>query len=128
MSYKKGESGNLNGRPSGRTAAAKFRKAIEERMPDILDAMITQALDGDVAAQKVLVDKIIPGLKNQSATVQITAGNTLAESGSNVVNAGMDGSIAPDTSALLLNALSSQARILEVTELEQRINVLEGNT
>ena len=124
--FKPGESGNSAGRPVGRTPGAKLKKIIAESMPDVLDAMIAQARSGDVAAGKVLMDKVIPSIKPHALPVQIAPGDSLAQSGHNIINSAMNGSVSPDVSALLLSAIANQALIVEITELEQRIIALEG--
>lgn len=128
MPFKKGESGNLSGRPAGQTPAASLKMIIAENMPDILNAMIAQAKQGDVAAGKALLDKVCPSLKPQALSVNIEQGENLAMSGQNILIAALSGNIAPDISAVLLNGLANQAKLEEFTELERRIALLEGQS
>ena len=76
MAFKKGESGNPKGREAGKTPATALKKIIADNMPDILNAMIEQALAGDMVAAKALTDKVIPSIKPkhcQSKLPQVTA-------------------------------------------------------
>ncbi|MGH8549772.1 MAG: DUF5681 domain-containing protein [Methylococcales bacterium] len=57
MKFKKGTSGNLHGRPKGKTPGAKIRAAIEKHADDILQAVIAAAIAGDMVAAKILVDR-----------------------------------------------------------------------
>jgi Family of unknown function (DUF5681) len=57
--FKPGQSGNPNGRPKNKTTATLIRKSIAYDLPDIIKALITKAKDGDVAAAKVLFDRVI---------------------------------------------------------------------
>ena len=126
MAYKPGESGNSAGRPPGQTPGAMLRKAILDDMPDIIATLVEQAKAGDTAASKILIDKVIPTVKSQALPVTVQSGDTLAKTGSNVIASTMNGDVSPDVSALLLSALSNQARIVEITDLENRISALEG--
>ena len=59
-----GQSGNPNGRPKGTGTVAKLREAIQEEMPEIIDAVVSAAKAGDISAAKILIDKVIPTLKS----------------------------------------------------------------
>lgn len=126
MAFKKGTSGNTKGRPAGKTPGAKLRKAIEFRADDILQAVITSAISGDMSACKMLLDRITPALKPIAQPIFLTDAGTLAEKGEEVIKATMTGLIPPDIGAMLINALSNQSKIIELQELTQRIEALES--
>jgi len=57
MAFKKGKSGNPNGRPKDSGAAAQVRRAINDKSLDLLDALMTQALeDKDAATAMALLN------------------------------------------------------------------------
>lgn len=62
--FEKGQSGNPNDRPRGTGVVAKLREAIQDEMPEIIDALVLAAKAGDVSAAKVLIDKVIPTLRS----------------------------------------------------------------
>jgi len=123
--FKKGQSGNPNGRPPGKTPGAQIRKAIVERKDDILAAVIDAAVNGDMQACKMLLDRITPTLKPQATPVNIPTGATLPETGGNVVDATLNGSIAPDVGAMLIRALAEQGKLIELQELTERLQRIE---
>jgi|SaaInlStandDraft_7_1057024.scaffolds.fasta_scaffold95824_2 hypothetical protein len=128
MAFKKGESGNPKGREAGKTPATALKKIIADNMPDILNAMIEQALAGDMVAAKALTDKVIPSIKPQALPIQIATGDSLVASGDNLITAALTGLIAPDIAAQLITALSNQAKLVEQEELIARIEKLEGGS
>lgn len=125
MPFVKGNSGNLAGRPPGRTHGAKIRQAIEENTTAILKTVIDAAIAGDMQAAKILLDRIIPVLKAQALPVTVPIGETLPDTGGNIIVATLTGSIPPDVGAALITALSNQGRLIELQELAERLLRIE---
>lgn len=123
--FQPGQSGNPAGRPKDKTPATKLRKSIAEDMPDIIKALITQAKAGDVAAAKVLLDRVCPSLKPQALPISLPANGTLTEQGGEIIKATMAGQIPPDIGSQLITALAAQSKIIETDELTKRIEALE---
>ncbi len=124
--FKAGISGNPAGRPKDKTAATLLRKSIIDDMPEIILTLIKQAKDGDTAAAKILLDRCCPALKPQAMTINIPVNGTLTEQGNEIIRATLSGLIPPDIGAQLITALAAQSKIIEVDELTQRIEALEG--
>lgn len=122
----KGISGNPKGRTPGQTPGAKLRKAIEARSDDILNAVIEAATNGDMTACKMLLDRFCPSLKPITQLISLPVNESLSGQGTEILNAIVTGKIAPDIGTQLLTALSSQAKIIEFTDLESRIAALES--
>lgn len=123
--FKPGQSGNPNGRPKDKTPVTLLRKSIADDMPEIVNALIEQAKSGDVQAAKVLLDRVCPPLRPQAMPVNIQIGATLPETGGNVVDATLNGSIAPDIGSMLIRALAEQGKLIELQELTERLQRLE---
>ena len=123
--FKPGKSGNPNGRPKDKTPATLLRKSIAEHMPDIVLKLVEQAKEGDVQAAKVLLDRICPPLRPQAIPVNIDIGETLTDTGDNIVNATMSGAIAPDVGAMLIRALAEQSKLIELQGIMERLKQLE---
>ncbi|MGZ8914371.1 MAG: DUF5681 domain-containing protein [Methylobacter sp.] len=123
--FQPGQSGNPKGRPKDKTPATMLRKSIAEAMPDILAQLVVQAKAGDVAAAKVLIDRVCPPLKPQALPVILPANGSLTEQGNEIIRATMAGQIPPDIGSQLITALAAQSKIIEIDELMKRVEALE---
>ena len=126
--FKPGVSGNPKGRP--RKATTELEKALRKHGAELADKLVALALDGDTTALKICIDRIHAPLKPQSAPVELELpeGAGLAEQGREIVAAVGRGEVSPDMGTQLLNGLGSLARIVELDELEKRIQALEDAT
>lgn len=124
--FKKGESGNPRGRPKGTTEAGKLRKQISKHAPEIIENLVKLANAGDVQASKILLDKVVPGLKSESlpAKLPIDAEN-LSGQGEQVLGLLAGGHIPLDDAAGLLAAMGNLAKLKEFDDLVERIERLE---
>ena len=124
--WAKGQSGNPKGRPPGAGEVAKLRAAIADRVPELLAAMMARALDGDVGAARLLLERAIAPLKaaEQSQALSLPDG-TLTDQGRAVLASVAAGELAPGHGAALLGAIGTLARVAEIDELARRIEVLE---
>jgi len=125
--FKPGESGNRKGRPKGTGEAAKLRRAIADDAPDIIAAMAEAAKNGDTAAAKLLLDRIAPALKTEAQPVEFSGmkHGELPERANAVLDAAAEGRLAPDTASQLVAAVGKLARVVEIDELEKRLQALE---
>ena len=124
--WKAGESGNPKGRPPGAGEVAKLRAAIGERIPELLAAMMTRALEGDVGAARLLLERAIAPLKaaEQPQALSLPDG-TLTEKGRAVLAAVAAGELTPGQGTQLLTAIGTLGKIAELDELVARISALE---
>ena len=123
--FKKGISSNPSGRPAGQTPGTNLRKAIESKADDILQAVINAAVQGDMLACKMLLDRITPTLKSQALAINLPSMNSLSEQGGEIIKATMAGQIPPDIGAQLITALSNQGKLVELQELAERLGRIE---
>ena len=71
MPYAPGESGNPAGRPRGaRGRAAVLRESIDAEIPEIIQSLIRQAKDGDVAACRLLLERCLPPVRASGPSVE----------------------------------------------------------
>ena len=127
--WKAGESGNPAGRKPGTGEVAAIRAAIAERVPELLAAMMTKALEGDIGAARLLLERAIAPLKaiEQAVALRWPDDGTLTAKATAVLSAAAAGDLAPGQAAQLIAALGTLAKISEVDELAARITALEAN-
>ena len=124
--WQPGESGNLKGKPPGIGEVAKLRAVIAQRVPELLAAMMARALDGDVGAARLLLERAVAPLKaaEQAQALSLPDG-TLTDQGRAVLAAVAAGDLAPGQGAQLLTAIGTLGKIAEIDELTARIAALE---
>jgi Family of unknown function (DUF5681) len=131
--WKAGESGNPAGRKPGSGEVAKMRAAMAEHVPALVTVLVERALSGDIGAARLLLERTIAPLKasEEAAPLAMPEG-TLADQAHAVVQAAADGNLAPGQAAQMVAALGGVARIVETTEILERLTALEakqvGNT
>lgn len=123
--FKPGQSGNPAGRPKDKTPSTLLRKSIVDDMPEIVKTLVDLAKGGDVQAAKVLLDRTCPPLRAQALPIEVEMGNSLPDTGGNILSAILSGDIPPDLGATLIKALTEQGKLIELQEIRERINSLE---
>lgn len=128
-SWKPGQSGNPNGRPKGSGKAGKLRQLLEPHADELVKKAVGLALQGDTTALRLCLERLIPPLKGVDMPIPIAGlegAQSLAAQGSAVLQQAAEGKLAPHEANTLLQAISAQARVVEVSDLEERIKALEG--
>ena len=124
--FEKGKSGNPAGRPKGIQAKrVEMRALLEPYAPSLIEKAVQLALEGDTTALKLCVDKIVPSIKPISESVLIEADKSLAVTGKSVVDAMTSGSISVTSGFDVLRSLQAQAKLEEMTIIEERLSALE---
>jgi hypothetical protein len=125
-SFQAGKSGNPTGRPIGSTPRGTFRKMIESDLPEINKALVDAAKAGDVSAIKLIYDRIVPSIKPTAPEINMRVTGTLQERGTAFINAMTLGKLAPDQATIAMNALATQAKLVEQGEIVKRLDQLEA--
>lgn len=125
--FQPGQSGNPAGRPKGiPNPQAQLRKSIEGHVPAIITRLVASALDGDTAAASLLLSRCLPPVKPESSTQALPDGGGMADRAEQVVTEAMAGNLSPSAAGELIGVLAAQAKILEISELAERMAALEA--
>ena len=123
--FRAGYSGNPTGRPRSESTALRLQMA--ERAEDVLQVVLQAALNGDMAASKMILDRLVPPLRPhcESVLIPLDAHAGPAATAEGILAAAVAGKIPPDAAVQLLSAASSLSRIIETAELQTRLEALE---
>lgn len=133
MAWKKGETGNSNGRPAGSGKAQIVRRIIKDVFGSEDGAIKTVAelaKGGDLQACSLLLSKTIPPLRSSHEAVTLIDAEALgamtASQRAALINeAAITGRLPPDVALLLLDGIQKEYQITESTELLERLEQLE---
>ena len=130
--YKKGCSGNPNGKPKG--ARNKSTLAAEALLEGSLDKICKkveeEALNGNMQAAKMILDRFLPPRKDRDIEIALPPINTFDDvlnAIGFIVNAVGQGKITPSEGELLARTVESYAKALETCEFESRLKMVEEN-
>lgn len=127
--WKPGQSGNPKGRPKGSGKVAALRAAIAEQLPEVMRAVLAQALAGDTQAARLLLDRTIAPLKPTEQAQPLSLPDAdLTTQGRAVLAAVAAGELAPGQGAALLASIGHLARVAELDDIERRLSALEKAT
>jgi hypothetical protein len=125
----------VSGNPKGRKKGARHPVTIlAERMlqsdaEDVVRAVIKAAKEGDMAAAKLVLERICPVRKGTPVVFDIPELITAADlppAVAAVTNAVADGTLTPDEGASVVDILDAQRKAIELADHEVRIKALEA--
>lgn len=129
--FEKGKSGNPNGKPKGcKNHATRLALELAEgQLENIIQNLINLALDGDLTAMKLLLDKVLPNSRERSLpqlNLSITENaKDLPRISAEIINAVTSGTITPTEGEKLNALLASHAHIIATADFEERLKKLE---
>jgi uncharacterized protein DUF5681 len=125
-SWKPGQCGNPNGRTKGaRERRSNLRYGLLKEVAAILKTLTEAAKGGDIQAARLILERSLPPLKTAAETLTLPGADTPVSQGRTVLGACAQGDISPDEARTVLQAISAQARVVEVEELTERVAALE---
>lgn len=118
---------NPSGRPKGSTPQTKLMERILADADGIVDAIIARALEGDTGAASLIMSRLLPGLKPQSAPVEFEydAAMPAARQIEQIISAIAAGGVPTDVGKQLIDAIEALSQVRATEELEARIAALE---
>ena len=124
----------VSGNPSGKTKGTRHRvtRAVEELLEGQHEALtqkaIDKALEGDMIALRLCLDRIAPPRKDAPVSVALPAVRTAAEAveaSAALLEAVAAGEVTPGEAGAVMTLLTAHRGLLEAGELEERIAALE---
>ena len=126
MTFRPGKSGNPAGRPRGiPDRRNELKRRLDAAAPDLLDQAITQARSGDPHMMRLLLGRVLPSPKAESAAMIELTGKSLTDHASAILKAATTGDLSPSAATELLTGLSAAAKIREADEVIERVKRLE---
>lgn len=127
----KGSSGNPVGRHQGtRNSASELSDEIlMANAEDLTRAAVAMALDGDSAALRLCIDRIVPKRRHRPLNLTWPAINTLADvdmAMTATLGALGNGQLEVEQAGALTAILDSKRRSIAAVEIERRLNSLEN--
>ncbi len=129
--WAKGQSGNIKGKPKG--SLNKVTLAVQSLLDNEAEGLtrkaIELALEGDLVAVKLCLDRIIPVRKSRPINIDLPAVDTCAgisQAQAVVVQVVADGEITPDEGQVLSSILEARRKSIETADHEARLSKLEG--
>lgn len=131
--FQKGQSGNPAGRPKGSRNATTVTLEIllDGQAEALTNKAVEMALDGDMAALRLCMDRILPPRKDRPVTFDLppikSAGDAAAVT-SAILAAVASGEITPADAGEIGKLVESYVRAFETAELAERLERLERMT
>lgn len=126
--FKPGKSGNPAGRPKGiKDRRVALREKLLPHADQLIEMVTTFAKSGDMAAMKIIMDRLIPPLKEEPIHVAISKIENAVDctqAQAAVVNAVAAGDMLPSEGQAISNLIEAQRRAFETTELAQQMRDL----
>ena len=127
--FAKGISGNPAGKPKGtlHKATQAAMVLLDGEAEQLTRKAVELALNGDVTALRICMDRIAPSLKSTAPMINldIPPPDNLTDTAKAFVYGASNGDIAPDIAAQMVSAVASVARVEEMEHIKQRLESLE---
>jgi hypothetical protein len=102
---------------------------MENDASDVVRAVIAAARGGDMAAAKLVLERVIPARRGRPVALKLPSLETSADlvaALASITNAVASGELTPEEGQSVAAILEQQRRAIETIQLEQRIAALEA--
>jgi translation elongation factor EF-Tu-like GTPase len=129
--FKPGKSGNPSGRPQGsrNKATIALEALLEGESEAITRKAIEMAKNGDMAAIRICLERIIPPRKSRPVLIDLPKVETakdITKAQSVVIAAMANGDLTTDEATDISGILEVKRRSIETVEIEKRLESLEA--
>lgn len=128
MGFKPGQSGNKAGAPRGCGKWQKLQARVSAAdLGELIDRLLTDALAGDRAAARLVLERMWPPLRPVDAplTFAMPEGTDLTAKAAAILNAAAAGKLPVNVAAELLSGLNAVVALKKGDEYDQRLKALE---
>ena len=120
------------GRPKGsrNKATIAIEGLLEGQAEALTQTAISKALGGDSIALRLCMDRIAPPMKDKPVVFPLPrmhGAMDASEAAGSVLSAVSDGTLTPIEGTRVMDLIDSYRRTLELTDIEQRIQLLESD-
>jgi hypothetical protein len=128
--FRKGQSGNPNGKPRGSRNATTilFDELLKDNAQALIEKAIEMAKGGDGPALRLCIDRLAPPRKDRPVWFELPKmkeSRDAVTASAAIVEAVASGDLAPSEAAELSKVVDGYARSLQTIEFEQRLSTLE---
>ena len=136
MKYGRNTAGQFSvgntGRPKGsrNKATIAIESLLQGQAEALTQTAVTKALEGDSVALRLCIERIAPAPKDQPVSFSLPKmNNAMDASGAagSVLTAVSIGELTPIEATRVMGLIGSYRRVLELTEIEERLSALENN-
>jgi hypothetical protein len=131
--FEKGQSGNPAGKPKGARHKTTLlaEKLMQDDAENIVNAVLAAARGGDMAAARIVLDRIAPARRDNPVSFDLPRIESAADAANamaGILTAVAGGEITPAEAGEVAKLLDAYTRTLEATEFEKRLRALEERT
>lgn len=126
--FRKGKSGNPNGRPAGSRNKASIivEKMMGDQAEAVVQATIKRALEGSTDAMKLILDRLAPIRRDRPITFSLPDKlDDLPALHGAVLEAVAAGELAPSEAAAVATVINARQQAIEVVKLAERLAAIE---
>lgn len=119
MAFKKGESGNIKGRPKGAIGRrTQLCKLFEPHAEKLIAKAVELALDGDVQAMRLCIERIVPKVRQDAIDIELPTEfdqNNLASIKDSVFRALLNGQLGATDAEKIIEMINEQSKSVSST-------------
>lgn len=129
--FEKGKSGNPKGKIKGtkNKATLTAELLLEGEFGNICRRLIDEALNGNMQAIKMVLDRVMPARKDRSIAIDIPILNNssdILQAMASITEAVGSGNISPSEGEALSRIIDVYVKALEIYDYEKRLQILEN--